>query len=39
MNHHCLNASVPQHLYGHVASDILQGLDGRNAQDTAFTQD
>jgi hypothetical protein len=29
MNHHCLNASVPQHLYGYVASDILHGLDGR----------
>jgi len=28
-NHHCLNASVPQHLYGYVASDILHGLDGR----------
>jgi hypothetical protein len=29
MNHHCLNASVPQHLYGYVAADILHGLDGR----------
>lgn len=28
-NHYCLNASVPQHLYGYVASDILHGLDGR----------
>lgn len=28
-NHHCLNASVPEHLYGFIASDILHGLDGR----------
>jgi hypothetical protein len=28
MNHHCLNASVPEHLYGFVASDILHGLNG-----------
>jgi len=28
MNHHCLNASVPQHLYGFVDCDILQGLNG-----------
>jgi hypothetical protein len=27
-NHHCLNASVPEHLYGFIASDILHGLDG-----------
>lgn len=27
-NHHCLNASVPIHLYGYVSKDILQGLDG-----------
>lgn len=27
MNHHCLNASVPQHLYGYVCSSILMGLD------------
>lgn len=26
--HHTLNASVPQHLYGYVRSEILQGLDG-----------
>lgn len=26
-NHHCLNASVPQHLYGYVCSEILHGLD------------
>ena len=26
--HHTLNASVPQHLYGFVQKDILQGLDG-----------
>jgi hypothetical protein len=26
--HHTLNASVPQHLYGYVKTDILQGLDG-----------
>ena len=26
--HHCLNASIPQHLYGFVQADILQGLDG-----------
>lgn len=26
-NHHCLNASVPQHLYGHVCAEILHGLD------------
>jgi hypothetical protein len=25
--HHCLNASVPQHLYGYVAEEILQGLN------------
>jgi len=25
--HHCLNASVPQHLYGFVAAEILHGLD------------
>jgi len=28
MTHHTLNASVPQHLYGLVQKDILQGLDG-----------
>lgn len=27
MNHHCLNASVPQHLYGYVCKSILMGLD------------
>lgn len=27
MAHHTLNASVPQHLYGHVAREILYGLD------------
>ncbi len=26
--HFTLNASVPQHLYGYVQTDILQGLDG-----------
>lgn len=26
--HHCLNASVPQHLYGYVHRSILQGMDG-----------
>lgn len=25
--HHCLNASIPQHLYGHVCQEILHGLD------------
>lgn len=25
--HHCQNASVPQHIYGHVCSEILYGLD------------
>jgi len=25
--HHCLNASVPQHLYGYVCREILYGLD------------
>jgi len=27
MTHHTLNASVPQHLYGMVQTDILQGMD------------
>ena len=27
MTHHTLNASVPQHLYGYVASEILYALD------------
>lgn len=27
MAHHTLNASVPQHLYGYVRSEILHGLD------------
>jgi len=27
MQHHCLNASVPQHLYGYVDRSILRGLD------------
>lgn len=27
MNHHCMNASVPQHLYGYVSRSILTGLD------------
>lgn len=27
MTHSCLNASIPQHLYGHVAAEILYGLD------------
>ena len=27
MAHHCLNASIPQHLYGAVCSEILYGLD------------
>jgi len=27
MTHHTLNASVPQHIYGYVQTDILQGLD------------
>lgn len=27
MSHHCLSASVPQHIYGYVASEILHGLD------------
>jgi hypothetical protein len=26
-NHYCLNASVPQHLYGYVEKDILSGLN------------
>ena len=30
MTHYTLNASVPQHLYGFVQKDILQGLDGDN---------
>lgn len=28
MSHHCLNASVPQHLYGYVCKSILRGMDG-----------
>ena len=28
-SHHCLNASVPQHLYGYVYKEILYGMDGR----------
>jgi hypothetical protein len=28
MAHHTLNASVPQHIYGYVQTDILRGLDG-----------
>jgi hypothetical protein len=31
MNHHCLNASVPRHLYGHVSRRILHGMDGGKA--------
>lgn len=27
MSHHCQNASVPQHIYGQVRSEILYGLD------------
>lgn len=27
MSHYTLNASVPQHLYGYVQTDILQGMD------------
>jgi hypothetical protein len=30
-NHHCQNASVPQHLYGHVDRRILTGLDESEA--------
>lgn len=30
MNHHCMNASVPRHLYGLVDRYILQGLDPRS---------
>lgn len=26
-NHHCLNASIPQHAYGYVCKEILHGLD------------
>jgi hypothetical protein len=32
--HHTLNASVPQHLYGFVQTDILQGLDGSTGFET-----
>lgn len=28
MTHHTLNASVPEHLYGFVQDDIMQGLNG-----------
>lgn len=31
MTHHTLNASVPQHIYGYVAKEILYGLDAEMA--------